>query len=281
MPSAIGSINQARQLLLVISNHWKDQTGFMYLYDCPAPGQPWHLHAQFPISLGRNGMAWGIGIYPRTPSKDPVKHEGDNCSPAGVFAIPTAFGYGSPPSGKALAYPYLQLTASTYGISDPDSTLYNQIIDQARVTVRDWKSAETMRRRDDLYEMGFLVDHNPPHGPQHPAYGSCIFLHIWRAPGSPTAGCTAMAKPSMIGLFSWINAEDKPVLVQLPRSEYVAVRDAWALPDVPQPAAFLSWPAIGLLCIFAMLVAMSCGAIRRRASLSRRDWTSGASVRQA
>jgi D-alanyl-D-alanine dipeptidase len=258
----------------VISDHWKDQTGFMYLYDCPAAGQPWQLHAKFPISLGRNGMAWGIGIYPRTPSRDPIKHEGDNCSPAGVFAIPTAFGYGSPPSGRALAYPYMQLTASTYGISDPDSTLYNRIIDANRVTVRDWKSAETMRRKDNLYRMGFLVDHNPPHGPQHPGYGSCIFLHIWRGPGSPTAGCTAMAKPSMVGLFSWIKADDKPVLVQLPKSEYLAVRDAWALPEVPQTVVSSSWQVVGLLFIFATLVALFCGAMRGRAWLVRPEWLS-------
>jgi zinc D-Ala-D-Ala dipeptidase len=52
--------------------------------------------------VGRNGLAWGIGVVPTDDAQvrsesAPVKREGDGRAPAGIFALSTAFGYASEP----------------------------------------------------------------------------------------------------------------------------------------------------------------------------------------
>ena len=84
-----------------------------------------------------------------------------------------------------------------------------------------------MRRDDDLYRLGIIVDHNAA---RVPGDGSCIFLHIWSGPDSVTAGCTAMPAAALEAIAGWARIEDHPVLVQLPRAEYERLRDSWALP---------------------------------------------------
>ncbi|MBF8262931.1 MAG: hypothetical protein HW387_596 [Parachlamydiales bacterium] len=55
--------------------------------------------------------------------------------------------------------------------------------------------------------------------------GSAIFMHIWRDPGFPTAGCTAMQEKDIGDIVSWLDEKKHPVLVQLPMEEYLSHRD--------------------------------------------------------
>jgi hypothetical protein len=88
-----------------------------------------------------------------------------------------------------------------------------------------------MRRDDDLYRWVIAVEHNTRD--TRPGEGSCIFLHVWRAAGSPTAGCTAAAEPHVAELMRWLRPEDRPVLVQLTRELHARLRDLWGLPSIP------------------------------------------------
>ena len=54
---------------------------------------------------------------------------------------------------------------------------------------------ETLRRADPLYDLILLTDWNWPHA--QPGRGSAIFVHVWRRPGWPTAGCVALAKSDL------------------------------------------------------------------------------------
>src|SRR4029078_1066192 len=107
-------------------------------------------------------------------------------SPAGVFRIPYAFGYAPQSEAGWLRVPYRTLSPTVSGVDDVQSRYYNQVVDSAEVK-QDWDSAEIMRREDGLYRWGAFVAHNPRN---EPGGGSCIFLHVWRGYGSPTAGCT-------------------------------------------------------------------------------------------
>jgi D-alanyl-D-alanine dipeptidase len=138
------------------------------------------------------------------------KREGDGCSPAGIFRIGPAFGYA--PAAPAIRLPYQPLTPSTIAIDDPASTHYNRIVDAQRAAC-DWKSREMMLRQDGLYLQGAVIGHNPHNVP---GAGSCIFLHLWRSPGHPTAGCTAMAGEDLRNLLEWLDPAAEPRLVQSP-----------------------------------------------------------------
>jgi L,D-peptidoglycan transpeptidase YkuD (ErfK/YbiS/YcfS/YnhG family) len=69
---------------------------------------------------------------------------------------------------------------------DPADPRYNQPV---RVPHR--YSHERLRRADRLYDLVLLTDWNG--APARPGRGSAIFLHRWRRPGAPTAGCVALA----------------------------------------------------------------------------------------
>ena len=126
--------------------------------------------------------------------------------------------------------PYVQATASTECVDDPASTHYNTLLQRTGVPV-DWNSAEHMRRDDDLYRLGVVVDHNT--GPALAGAGSCIFIHIWEGPSSTTAGCTAGDAADIAAVVAWLDRNRVPRLVQLPLEEYVARMQAWNLPAPP------------------------------------------------
>ena len=160
----------------------------------------------------------------------PEKHEGDGCAPAGIFAITALFGYADPdtPFARAAKLPCLCATRDLKCIDDPASAHYNRIVDQTAIARPDWVSCEDMLRGDERYAVGAVVGHNCD--PVVPGAGSCIFLHVWEAPGVPTAGCTAMSLADMTEISAWLDGAAPPLLVQLPQAEYECCREAWGLP---------------------------------------------------
>ena len=180
------------------------------------------------VTLGRNGLAWGRGFHP--PVTGAGKREGDGRAPAGVFAITALFGCGEGGVllSKAAGLPYHPARPELKCIDDPGSVHYNCIVDQSAVA-RDWTTSEDMQRRDRRYEVGAVVAHNA--SPPVPGAGSCIFLHVWEAPGVPTAGCTAMALADMLEIALWLDAARAPLLVQLPEPELARRQAAWGLPQ--------------------------------------------------
>ncbi|MCJ8140605.1 L,D-transpeptidase family protein [Falsirhodobacter halotolerans] len=54
---------------------------------------------------------------------------------------------------------------------------------------------EALRRPDPLYDLILVVDWNMP---ATPGRGSAIFVHTWRRPGYPTAGCVAFAPRDLL-----------------------------------------------------------------------------------
>jgi L,D-peptidoglycan transpeptidase YkuD (ErfK/YbiS/YcfS/YnhG family) len=218
----------ARQMVLVTIDGWNTDQGTLRRF--AREDDRWvAVGAAWPVVIGKRGAAWGLGLQP--PRDDgPVKHEGDNRSPAGVFRIGTAFGYAP---HIATAMPYRALSATDWCMDVVDSPYYNRIVDAKQVGAAAVKgSSEPMRRDlhvhgDQRYRMGFVIESNPD---ARPEAGSCIFGHLWASPTTGTAGCTAMTPESMRDLLGWLKPEDHPVFVLLPRQAYAALRDDWQLP---------------------------------------------------
>jgi D-alanyl-D-alanine dipeptidase len=220
----------AAQVLLVLGDGWDAPTGTLWRFE--RDGDRYRRVGDgVPVVVGRNGLAWGLGLSPPGPGNEPQKREGDGRAPAGVFRLGTAVGYAEKaPEGVTL--PWRPATPGLRCVDDPASPHYNTYVDQDAVTP-DWKSAEVMRRDDGLYEMLVTVAHNAD--PPRPGAGSCIFVHVWRAAGRGTAGCTAMDRADLLGVLRWLSPEAKPVLVQLPKAVFPAYAAAWGLPS-PQAA---------------------------------------------
>ena len=220
----------ARQLVLVVTDGWDATTGTLQRFEM-RDGRWQAVATAAPVSVGRNGAAWGLGLHP-AQSQGPQKQEGDGRAPAGVFTLGDAFGYAA---DADTAMPYRAMQATSYCIDVPDSPLYNRIIDTRTEGEAAAKgSTEPMRldlhnQGDVRYREGLVIGHNPKATPRA---GSCIFAHLWRTPGEATAGCTAMASGTMDRLLAWLRPDARPVLVLLPRSEYARLTRDWQLPEV-------------------------------------------------
>lgn len=220
----------ACQMLRVVADEWSSTVATLRRFDRPHAAASWRaVGDDISVSLGRSGLAWGIGHHPPPRTAERRKREGDGCAPAGVFAITALFGEAGPESAfvQSARLPYRCASASLKCVDDPASRHYNRIMDEATVDIVDWQSHEDMLRDDERYVIGAVIAHNAA---GRPGEGSCIFLHVWQAAGVPTAGCTAASLADMTEICGWLDAARHPVIVQLPAAEYRRRREAWRLP---------------------------------------------------
>ncbi len=219
-----------QQLVIVISDNWQADSALLYRFD-KISGQWQEKGQQTQVTLGRTGLAWGIGLHDEQLGQ--VKKEGDGKAPAGIFTLGNAFGY---LTQLNTLLTYQNMTANEFCIDVNGSPYYNQIVSKIDVGEQGINgSSEPMRRDihlagDNKYKKGLIVQHNRGN---ISGAGSCIFMHIWQAPTLATAGCTAMSETSMTELLAWLDAAKQPLYIALPRSEYLAKKLAWALPDLP------------------------------------------------
>lgn len=229
MPKPVSPLSGAHQLVLVVAPAWNSTSAELRRFERQGFSADWRqTGAAFKVSLGKSGLAWGLGVHREMAAGAVAKREGDGCSPAGVFAITELFGYANQHLSAKL--PYRSATRELKCIDDPASSHYNRIVDQGALDQVDWQSHEEMLRRDERYEIGAVVAHNSPQ--PVPGAGSCIFIHVWQSEGVPTAGCTAGALPDIAELCTWLDGSAAPLLVQLPRSEYLRLRVEWSLPEL-------------------------------------------------
>ena len=135
---------------------------------------------RFACTIGRGGVS-------------SRKREGDGASPRGVHRI---VGMLYRPDRMARpadwALPIRPGDLWSDDVRDPD---YNMM-----VRVPHAYSHEALRRADPLYDLVILTDWNWPYAVK--GRGSAIFVHQWRGPGQPTAGCVALRRDHL----RWIAA---------------------------------------------------------------------------
>jgi zinc D-Ala-D-Ala dipeptidase len=218
------------QMIIVTSKDWQSPTGTLMRFE-KKDGSWTRLPGEWPINLGAKGMSWGRGLH-SLDAKGPVKKESDKTAPAGVFPVGKAYGPSpEPPAGSS--WPYQPVHERWFCVDDPAAKLYNQITTLSEKEKPSWKSAELMKRSDHIYDWVINIEQNYPE--VKAGCGSCIFFHVWRRPGSPTDGCTAMEEKNIVELLKWLKPEGHPVLVQLPEPIYRQLQDAWRLPKIQTP----------------------------------------------
>jgi zinc D-Ala-D-Ala dipeptidase len=218
-----------RQLVVVTTSGWTNVDGTLRCFQRTRDKQWKEAARPIAIVVGRGGMGLANGTQILIKHLVGTKHEGDGCSPAGIFKLPNAFGYASPEDARWIKLPYIQCTGTIECVDDGKSSHYNQVVDARKVAKRDWDSSEQMLRKDVVYRWGVVVDHNSTHTPGD---GSCIFLHIWNGPGKGTTGCTAMAELDLKHLLQWLDPKSKPLLVQFPELEYSELQKPLHLPMI-------------------------------------------------
>jgi L,D-peptidoglycan transpeptidase YkuD (ErfK/YbiS/YcfS/YnhG family) len=144
--------------------------------------------------IGRNGFA--------PPGE---KREGDGRTPSGTYRLGMVFGYADSVVTKM---PYRQTLADDLWVDDPNAPDYNRWVKQNQTQAT---SYEKMRRDDDLYKYGMVIDYNST--PVMKGYGSAIFFHVWAGPESTTAGCIAVSEANILKILAWLDPSANPVIL--------------------------------------------------------------------
>lgn len=141
---------------------------------------------RFPVAIGRGGMSG-------------EKREGDGATPVGAWRL-MGGGFradrGLPPP---VPFPMRATGPADLWCDAPDHPAYNH-----RVRAPLAASHERLARADGLYDIFIVTDWNWPDAV--PGKGSAIFVHNWRGPRRPTAGCLAF-RPDHL---RWILARWQP-----------------------------------------------------------------------
>jgi L,D-peptidoglycan transpeptidase YkuD (ErfK/YbiS/YcfS/YnhG family) len=214
-------LHHSRQLLVVTTNSWPDSRGTMSIFERESDSLWRQRGPKIDVVVGRAGLGWGRGVIETKSFTGPVKHEGDDRAPAGVFRLGRVFGF-----ERETKMPFARLSKNMVAVDDPRSRYYNLIVDASKIDNADWKHAEKLFGVD-VYKWGIVVEHNAP--PQ-PGAGSCIFLHIWKNASTSTSGCTAVSERDLFKIIRWLDPEKNPLLVQIPRPVYRELRAKWHLP---------------------------------------------------
>ena len=145
----------------------------------------------FPCTIGRGGV---------TASK----HEGDGATPRG---IPRIVGMRYRPDRMARPADWaLPIRPGDLWSDDPEAEDYNLLVRAPHAA-----SHETLRRPDPLYDLILITDWNWPEAV--PGRGSAIFVHRWRKPGHPTAGCIGLAPEALLWIAPRIRFETRLIVV--------------------------------------------------------------------
>lgn len=128
-----------------------------------------------PCTVGRGGI-----------TRD--KREGDGATPVGVHGI---VGCLYRPDRMARPCDWaLPIGPGDLWSDDPGHEDYNLMVRAPYA-----HSHERLARTDRQYDLVLITDWNWPRAER--GKGSAIFIHAWRGPGKPTAGCVAMAAPDL------------------------------------------------------------------------------------
>ena len=194
-------LREARQLVIAVNAERSLPWARLMALERSGPDAPWTcVFGPWDVHVGKKGF-----------SPFHRKKEGDLTTPTGLFPVGTAFGYEASANTRL---DYRQAGPDDCWVDDPRSPDYNTWMNPAPPA---GISHEKMRRRDNLYRLGFVIRYNE--NPVIPGKGSAIFAHLRRTDRVGTAGCVAMLPSEFERLLSWLDKTRHPVILAGMRKE--------------------------------------------------------------
>lgn len=131
-----------------------------------------------------------------------------NTSPAGLWAIGTAFGNEAPPEGLKL--PWRQVTPNSDWVCDEQSPYFNTWQERDDPNLIPWSDdVEHLEDYPTQYAWACVIDFNRPPDVV-PDRGCAIFLHCAR---TGTGGCVGLRREDMLSVLQWLDAEKNPYIL--------------------------------------------------------------------
>ncbi len=149
------------------------------------------LNRRFPRTVGRGGIT-------------DLKREGDGATPRGVHRL---VGMLYRPDRMARPADWaLPIRPGDLWSDDPAHEDYNLMVRAPYP-----HSHEVLRRADPMYDLVILTDWNWPYAQR--GRGSAIFIHRWRRPGYPTAGCIGLRPTALAWIAARIRYETRLIVL--------------------------------------------------------------------
>ncbi|MEQ8825813.1 MAG: hypothetical protein RIC14_15715 [Filomicrobium sp.] len=188
--------SEITRLVLVETDGFSDPQAQIRTLVRESPGGAWKADgAPASAMIGRAGLGWAYTQREFAKGEEPIKREGDKRAPAGLFRFGSSFG-----SGPSQLTGYMQLEAGQqFCVDDTASDKYGQIVRQDEVPAG--TSGEKMWEIG-IYRLGLVVDYPTDRVAKA---GSCIFIHVWKSPETPTVGCVAADEGTVARLQEWVN----------------------------------------------------------------------------
>jgi len=214
----------ATQLLLVSTNNMSTFQARLQLFEIDASSNVWRKLDQPKLAvIGRNGLAWSWVSEESARADEPIKHEGDGKTPAGLFRVGDAFGF-----EPSKIDGYIRLIPGRHlCVDDPISSYYNML-------VSDYPRPSGLKGEEmgsiALYRKGFFIDY--PTNAERRA-GSCIFIHVWRSSLKGTNGCIATAQSTVEKLHRWVRPKNAVIAI-FPEREVRFIEECLNINDKKQ-----------------------------------------------
>lgn len=211
-PGDLPGASSAEQVIVVSSPDFRSTRAQLSAYEKLADGTWVAIEKDVPAFVGARGIVAGAD-----------RRQGTNTTPAGTYAITSAFGR-KPNPGTTLPYVHIDTNdAWTYNPKVPDT--YN-LLQSAPVSWRSYGGyVEHLWDLGRQYNYVAVLNYNLPDGtittdargvrrtsePANTRAGGGIFLHVSK--GVPTAGCISINEDVMRHVMNWLDLAKHPVIV--------------------------------------------------------------------
>ena len=150
------------------------------------------MNRRFACTVGRTGFS-------------AHKREGDGATPLGVHRIVGMLYRSDRIAASALPDWALPIRRGDLWSDDSNDPDYNLMVDDPH-----GYSHERLRRADPLYDLILITDWNWPEATA--GRGSAIFLHRWRKPCHPTAGCVAFSPADLLWIANRLRPQSRVII---------------------------------------------------------------------
>lgn len=127
--------------------------------------------------------------------------EGAQRTPVGTFALTESFGRQADPG---TAMPYFRSDRLDWWDENPSSPTYNTHV---RRTTSPGGASENLYTSGAVYDYAVNIGYNLA---RTPGAGSAFFLHV--TDGTPTAGCVAVDRATVVGILRWLDPSRNPAI---------------------------------------------------------------------
>nr|WSX54780.1 hypothetical protein OG409_29860 [Streptomyces sp. NBC_00974] len=190
LPALLADTGGGSQLITAVAPAAGSTTGRLTWWDRRAGH--WYEAGSAPARFGANGLTEGA-----------TRTQGTDTTPAGLYALPYAFGIAPAPAGTE--YRYRRVTPDSWWCQDNASADYNRWVEPLPADCAPGE-AEHMTSYTKQYAHGLLIAFNydrPVRG-----RGAGIFLHV-DGKGA-TAGCVSVPQGAVRAVLRWANPRRAP-----------------------------------------------------------------------